>query len=193
MLAFDEAKHEYRWKGAVVPGVTSVLEPLYDWLKEIPSHVLERKAAIGRETHIACDLLDKDDLDWDSLDPVVKPYVDSYIGWLDLARPTLLAGEQKVYHPVHRYAGQFDRLFLIDGVKWDTDLKTTSVISRGVGVQTAAYQAARGDAKPEDMRGALQLLATGKPAKLHPFTDRDDFPIFLSLLNLNRWRHKHGS
>lgn len=203
MLLRDEASHTYTWAGAPVPGVTSVIKPLYDWLGQIPAHILERKSEIGKATHLACELFDNGDLDERiPLDPLVQPYFDSYLRWLDAEKPVMQQNESYVYHSAHRYAGQLDRVFEMRGGMWWIDLKTTSQISAAVGVQTAAYMQAqiedliRGMSAKEasefkPRRGALQLQADGSIAKLVEFADRDDFAYFLSLLNLYRWREKH--
>lgn len=197
MLTFDEGPHVYKWNGIVVPGVTTVLNPAYEWLQTVNPYVLERKAMIGRETHIACKYLADDELDWDSLDQAVRPYVESYAEWLAMAGVKLLLTEFQVYNPLHSYAGTEDVCFDLGGDVWDVDLKTTSAISEAVGLQVAAYSDARQRMprcgfKGRVRRGALQLLPTGKAAKLTEFKDASDLNHFLSFLNLHRWRTKHG-
>lgn len=189
-LEFNEERHEYRHRGRVVPSVTQVLSPLYDFSRVDPE-VLARKAAIGTAVHRACELLDRGErLDPDSIDPEVAPYVVQYAGFHDAMRPRVLANEQQVYHAGLGYAGTLDRVYDIGGETLVVDLKTTAAAEPAHGVQLAAYDAA--------------LPAGGKPRRravllLHPhewrikeFSGADDWPVYVSLLTLHRWRAKNA-
>ena len=50
MLTFDAEKHEYRWNGQLVPGVTSILEPLTDF-SFVPPDVLRAAQDFGTAVH----------------------------------------------------------------------------------------------------------------------------------------------
>lgn len=190
-LTFDQERHEYRWNGAVVPSVTQVLAPLYDF-GGIPRDVLARKASIGTATHLACELIDQgQELDPESIDPAVAPYVDAYRRFLDESKPTVIACEQRVFHPMLRYAGTLDRVYEIDGRRLLVDLKTTAEIHAAVGVQLAGYLGTWQELKPSMERAALQLRNDGT-YRLVTFSDQGDWPLFLSLLNLHRWKTKHA-
>ena len=62
VLTFDPEKHEYRINGVLVPSVSQILAPLYDFSK-IPRDVLERKRQIGTAIHKAIELDLLGDLD----------------------------------------------------------------------------------------------------------------------------------
>ena len=68
-----------------------------------------------------------------------------------------------------------------------------SVQNLATGVQTAAYSAAlpQDRRKKERRRYALQLKGDGT-YRLHPFTERTDFDVFVSCLNLYGWKTRHG-
>jgi hypothetical protein len=143
VLQFDQPTHTYTLDGVRVPSVTQVLKPLYNF-EGIPLATLNAKARLGTAVHRACELLDNDDLDEESeegraaLAPLAG-YLAGYKKFKSDMRPKLLANEQLLHHPVHRYAGQIDRSYAFEGHVWDVDLKSTVSMSPIVGLQTAAY------------------------------------------------------
>lgn len=194
---FDEASHCYTLAGAVLPSVTTVLKPLYDF-RFVNPEVLAAKAAIGTAVHRAAELLDMDDLDEESDDgraalAPIAGYLDGYKRFLSDKKPIVLENETRLYHPAHLYAGTIDRRYELEGDVWDVDLKSTVAMSPVVGIQTAAYSEmfkANGH-KAKARRGALQLFPDGK-YKLWEFKDPGDFAVFLSLLTVQRFKEKHS-
>lgn len=196
-LQFDEAAHRYTLDGEVLPSVTTLLKPLYDFSRITPE-ILAAKAALGTSVHRACELLDNDDLDQETdegkagLAPIAG-YLAGYEKFKAEMKPVVLENESRMYHPVHRYAGTIDRRYEIGHDLWDIDLKSTVAMSPAVGLQTAAYSemfkanGLRGKAR----RGALQLFPDGK-YRLHEFKDPGDFAVFLSLLNVHRFKERHS-
>jgi len=194
---FDAAVHQYTLDGQVLPSVTGILKPLQNFYG-VPPDVLQAKAALGTAVHRACELLDNDDLDQESeegragLVPIAG-YLDGYKKFKAELEPVVLENETQQYHPVHLYAGTIDRRYTIKHDLWDIDLKSTVAMSPVVGLQTAAYSemfkanGVRGKAR----RGALQLFPDGK-YKLHEFKDPSDFAVFLSLLNVHRFKERHS-
>jgi hypothetical protein len=197
VLQFDPGLHAYTFEGVRVPSVTQVLKPLYSF-EGIPVSVLNAKAALGTAVHRACELLDMDDLDEESdagragLVPIAG-YLAGYKRFKADKKVKILANEQRLFHPVHRYAGTIDRSYAMEGHVWDVDLKSTVSMSPLVGVQTAAYTEmfrANGRTTPA-RRGALQLFPDGT-YKLHEFADPGDFSVFLSLLTIQRFKERHS-
>jgi hypothetical protein len=196
LFTFDPVAHRYTLDGAPLPSVTQVLAPLYDFAG-IPSAVLENKRLLGGDVHLACELLDRNDLDDESdegreaLVPIAG-YVDAYKRFLAQTEAQVVENETRLWHPVHLYAGTIDRRYRIDGQLWDVDLKTTAVISPIVGPQTAAYSSmlqAHGHPAPQ-RRAALQLLPSGD-FRLVEFKDPQDFAVFLSMLTVHRFQERN--
>jgi len=192
MLLFEEATHTYRFDGAVVPSVTQILAPLND-LSFVDPQVLEYKRQLGTAVHKATELYDLGDLDEDSLAPVIRPYLDAWIRFRREKPFEILGMEQKVYHPLHRYAGTYDRMISMDGRRGPLDIKTGETLP-GYGPQTAAYKAASEAETGERLTGrwTIQLRDDGT-YRLHTKADADDWPVFLSCLNLYRFRNKHAA
>lgn len=195
MIVLDEATHTYTLNGVVVPGVTSILNELQDFSR-VPPHILIPAQELGTAVHMACELYDRGTLDLASLDPMIEPYLEGYRKFLHDKRPEWFLIEERTYHAAHGYAGMLDRGGTLDGELAILDLKTTRALDLGLaGPQTAAYMEAVNhsmtNGTPYKTRYALQL-DDGGGYHLKRCADRADLAVFLSCLNLTRWRHKHG-
>lgn len=190
LLTFDEASHVYRFMGDVVPGVTQVLKPLCNF-DRVPREVLEAKAELGRQVHYACQLLDEDDLDEDSVTEEIEPYLQA---WRQFRLDTgcqVLAIEKRVFEPMFLYAGTLDRVLAFKGAKWLVDLKTCFTTPMAAGPQTAAYLRALGDTSVTH-RAALRLRPDGT-YRFDPLTGADDWSAFMAALTLHRFKEAHSN
>jgi hypothetical protein len=190
LLTFDEATHTYRLLGAVVPSVTQVLTPLID-LSGIPPAVLEAKRQLGQDVHFACQLLDEDDLDEDSVTEDIEPYLRAYRKFKADTGARVLLNERQVAEPMLMYAGTLDRVMEIGGTRWLIDLKTCIASPIAVGPQTSAYLRALGDTRVTH-RGALRLRPNGT-YRLDHLTGADDWSVFVSCLTLWRFKETNGA
>ena len=188
LLTFDEERHEYRFMGEVVPGVTSILKPLVDF-SGIPRDVLAAKADLGRRVHETCQFWDEDDLDEESVQADVEPYLKAWKLFRKTTGAQVLQNERPVYEPLMNYAGTLDRVIQFDGAKWLIDLKTCFTTPLSAGPQTAAYLRALGD-NTVSRRAALRLRPDGT-YRLDPLTGADDWSVFMSCLTLNRFLEKN--
>lgn len=198
MLTFDEAKHEYRWHGQVVPHVTGILAPLVDYSMVDPED-LARAQEFGRRQHRLVELECKGDLDPDALDPFWRPHLFALRTCIAETGLRVLASERKVFHHVYGYAGQLDLEVAIYNDEGIIDVKKSFSAGRATGPQLAAYLEARneerkraGEKKKLRTRHALRLVPESKPPyRLKEFTDPDDFGCFVGLLKVQRWKEKH--
>lgn len=192
-LTLDEASHTYRMGAQVVPGVTQVLDAALQEYQHVATHVLEIAADFGRNVHAACDLYDRAELDWNTLDMRLAPYVTAWARFLDESGVTIIASELRVYHPRQRYAGTLDALGVFPRRRRPSviDRKTTAVIPKSVGPQTAAYREARAAQGFElgTDRYCVHLRSDAS-YKLLKLAAPGDYPLFLSCLNV--WRFKNG-
>lgn len=193
-LIFDAATHTYTLGGKRLPSVTEIIQDcrLEDY-SMVPPDVLEAAREFGSHVHQATHLFDLGELDWATLDPEIKPYVEAWGTFLDDTGAVVIASEQPVVHEKLGYAGTPDR-----GLAWDSrivipDLKATAVVPRTVGIQTSAYaeayQSMRGGRKPDRCCVHLTPNAKGRPYKSHPRRELSDWSMFLSALNCWRFRH----
>jgi hypothetical protein len=185
VLTFDAATHRYGIDGKPVPSVTQVLSMLDNW-ENVPRDVLEAARDFGRKVHSACALHNSGELDTESLDPLLLPYLDAWRKFLEESNVTLVASETRVMHHGFGYAGTFDALLERRGHRWLIDIKSGAVPVT-VGPQLAAYAQALGS---KVRRYSVQLRADGT-YRCEPYTSSTDWSIFLSCLNVWKWREKH--
>ncbi len=188
-----DAGHVYRLDGRVVPGVTQVLN-LVSELDGIPRAVLAAAAEFGQHVHQATDLFDRGTLDIETLDPKLAPYLAAWQKFLADSRVVIVSSESFVHHPALGYAGQRDRrvLFPESKLPHTLDIKTSALMPRTVGPQTAAYRECdlhRG-LESSPVRYCVHLKADAT-YRLHRLTDRADFSIFVSCLNIWRFLNAH--
>jgi len=159
VIEFDEAAHTYSVNGQRKPSVTQILKPLVDFSMINPD-VLEAKSALGRRVHLATELDDDGSLDESSVGDDVAPYL---AGWRQFKEDTgalVLMSEQRVYHPGSNYCGTLDRVLAFAGNDWLIDIKSSTVVHKAVGPQTAAYLEALAPGRPM-RRGVVQLRPDG--------------------------------
>lgn len=185
-LEFDVAAHRYRLNGRIVPSVTQVLARYEDW-SMVPPAVLEAARIFGQQVHEACDLFDRDGLEWSSLDPEVVPYVEAWKKFLHESGAIVIASEQPLAHEQLGYAGTPDKVLSWDRSIVIPDLKATAVVPRTVGVQTAgyakAYQSMHGGREPA--RRCIHLQSG--QYRVHARKSPADWTLFLSALNWHKF------
>jgi len=166
------------------PHVTDVIALVRN-MQWTPEYALER----GRMVHKACALMDGWEgslgLDFDSLHPVLVPYVEAYQLFLKAFKPDYIAIEANVKHMEYRYQGRLDRATETEVL----DFKCGGDRHAATGLQLAGYERAFG--KRRRHRLAVHLLPTGR-FFIVEYRDRADFPLFLGLLNIHQWRLKYG-
>jgi hypothetical protein len=189
MLTRDD-NHVYRWNGVQVPGVTSILEPL-SMLGGISLEVLNKKSDLGRRVHLATELDDQDDLDESSIEDDVAPYLAAWRKFKAEKRVEILATEEFVFHPAHKYGGQLDRIIRMDASKFMLDIKTSVEVYMSAGPQTAAYLAAYRD--PTVTRRCVVQLRPDGTYRFEELNDLMDWPVFLSCLTISSYKAKHAN
>lgn len=193
-LTFDPASHTYTLDGQLVPGVTKVLEVLPSAYVHVDPDVLERAAEIGRAVHWIIEHEILGDLVADEVDFHLLPYLDQ---WLDFRRTSgfePLLSEGQVWSRRYRYAGTLDLFGRLNGRKALIDAKRTAAVPRSAGPQTAGYELALRECRP-DVLGAderadrFALHLTPKRWQLVPFRAAADQRVFLSALNIHQWSY----
>lgn len=191
MLTFDELSHTYKWHGAIVPSVTTIIAPLIDYSMVSPA-TLERGRLLGSAVHRMTELHDQDDLDEGSLDDLMQKYLE---GWKKFRADTGFVPdtiEHRMYHPTHRYCGTSDRTGVIKGKKAVIDIKKMLTLGKVIGIQLAAYQAMHNlEGAGVTHRYALGLRPDGT-YRLEPFINPNDFAVFIALLTVKNWRVANG-
>jgi hypothetical protein len=199
VLTFNEALHEYRWNGAVLPHVTGILAGLIDF-SFVKAEDLERARAEGIAQHKLIELECKGGLDVNALDPYWKPHLAAFRTCVAETGFKIIASERKVRHPTYGYAGTLDMEAELFDAEAILDLKRSFYGGPVIGLQLAAYLEARNAERARERitkklkkRYALRLLPGSKPPyRLKEYTDAEDFGVFLGLLKTQRWKEKYS-
>jgi len=188
---FEARGHVYRYEGRIVPSVTQVLSLAgIDELANVPRRCLARAAELGTAVHQACEFLDQDDLDLDSLDPEIVGYV---LAWqrfkqehdfapVVIERRGIAVGDRN-------YGFCLDRIGVIGEHELLVEIKTGTKPMPSWAIQTAAY------AEAEEFDGArltVHVAADGS-YNLIPHPDPNDFKVWHHALEVAWWKLQHGA
>jgi hypothetical protein len=192
---FIEETHTYICEGRIVPSVTQVLDACglvcYD---HIPKAILDHKAEIGQAAHAACHYLDEGELEWESLDPEVEPYVRA---WQKFRSEAPFQHELVEHRGIAQADGMtfgftLDRTGTFDGRPVLLEIKCTANVEISWGPQTAAYELAQ--CKRDGIRRA-RIAVHLKPNETYSllrFSEVQDYQIFKAALAIETWRkNKH--
>lgn len=187
ILTFDEATHTYRHNGEVRPSVTQVLSKLHDFAM-VSKEVLEAAQERGTAVHKLCQFHDENDLQPESIGDY-WPYLDAWIKFCADRKAKWDGIEWQGYSTRYGYAGTMDRRGFLGGTRYIVDIKTSAQSHPVWGMQTAAYRQLCAEQDPAWLmarRGTVQLRPNGTYTFL-PWDRPDDWPAFLSLINLTNW------
>ena len=188
-IVFKEDTHQYFVDGKEYPSVTTILESLTDY-SFVNKELLDRAARFGTAVHKATELYDNNELDFDTLDPNLLPYVEAWDMFLHQYKPEILSVEQRVAS-MYGYAGTLDRYAIINGKRTIIDIKSGTVVPKYTGLQLSAYgQAITEGGGIIDQRYVVHLQPCNY--KVLSFNSKMDFNIFKSALNLYRWSQQHA-
>ena len=161
----------------------------------VPESNLEYARLRGDAVHYGCELFDRDELDWDTVQKELIGYIKAWQSFRQQTgfEPELI--EHRVFHPGLRYAGTVDRAGLLSGVHGVLDIKAVAQMYPATGLQLAAYQQALHQSLPLhphrfEARWSVQLKADGT-FRFHAYEDPNDWPSFVSLLSAINWANKH--
>jgi hypothetical protein len=106
-IQFNESEHIYTKNGIVLPSVTQIMNPLYDAVYgKANMNASDNGKSKGKEIHRAID--DYCEFGMIDISEEYKPYLYSFIKYLDDKGLTVVASEVMLCHPVYNYAGTID-------------------------------------------------------------------------------------
>jgi hypothetical protein len=202
-LTFEPEAHVYHLNGQRLPSVTQVLEPLINY-DGVPNGILQHAADRGTAVHLATEFWDDGDLDEESIDPEVLPYVQAWQRFRAESGFVVERSEVRVYSARHRFAGTFDCLGILRGRRVIVEKKTTAILAAATAIQVTAYRRAYNETcrPPERIRQSYSVhLRRDGTYRLDEWTpDEDHWGAFLALLNpeheqsaatVAAWKAKH--
>ncbi len=183
-LIFQPETHQYFKGGAELPSVTRILSEMGFVDK---SFYTPDSATRGSYVHKATELDDHGELDDESIDDIILPYLTAWRAFKRESRVIIREIEKPVCNEIYRYAGTLDRIVELNGTQAILDIKSGN-IEAWVGLQLAAY--AMAESKPNIQRYAVQLSNDGK-YKVHHFTDTNDRNIFTAAVACYHWQQNN--
>ena len=136
MVEYNDSIHEYTLGGIHIPSVSELLKPVTGEFECAPMYA-ERGTAVHNLTEL-----------WDIglyfpelADDELTTYMMAYEDFHDQHDVEVLRLERIVFNRELMYAGRLDRIWLIDGVKHLTDIKTGGKYKQHI-FQLCAYQMA---------------------------------------------------
>lgn len=144
MLTFDEVKHEYRYNGKVIPGVSTLCDLILGKpYADIPKNILENAANFGTDVHLAVEYYNEFGLRKD-LPPAQEHCLNEWISLKEKHGIQIIESEKAVHYN-GLYAGTLDARALMDGKRWLMDFKTTSAMNEERNaLQLSLYRLAHG-------------------------------------------------
>jgi hypothetical protein len=186
MITYDEARHEYRLHGKVVPHVTKILSEtgLID-----ATWFTAESAERGRRVHDAIHRSDMG-IDCGAITDEVLPYLCAWREFVEVAKVKIVASEKRVWSSRLRYAGTLDKYARAGDRPIIIDIKTGPVMP-WCALQTAAYMYAMLEMHQKvDGRMGVHLGADGKYS-VHSYGEfRSDFAQFTTALL--QWRNQNN-
>ena len=191
-FTFDAHAHRYYLDGIEIPGVTCILKTV--GLSPVYGNGFFNEATFrGTHVHECCELLDlPDGLDWPSVYPKYKGWVDGYVKFKQDTGAVPLEVERQLLHHAFRFAGTLDRRYRFpDGSTAQLDIKS-GVETEWHCWQTAGYYLLGLSTDPSwkaDRRGCLYLKENGT-YQLVWHDDPGDLRIFSSALTITHTRRR---
>jgi hypothetical protein len=187
-LTFDETTHTYRLDNERVPHITQVLALAgLDCWEHVPPEVMAAARARGTAVHRLVQFWLEDDLDWDTVDESLVPYLDAYLEFATHSRfePDMI--ETPLVHRALRFAGTPDLVGPFGNMRGIVELKSGG-ITEAAQLQTAGQAILVNE---PCRRFGLQLKPNGRP-KIVEFTNALDRNVFLSALSIAHFKLRNG-
>ena len=139
----------------------------------------------GDIIHQCTAMIDRDTLDWASVDERIKGYLEAYMSFREQSKWVFEHIEKALYHPIYGYCGMFDRFPPLLDIK----------CGQGFPLQLTAYaELLKANGYNPGLEGYfLNLLATGK-YNLKPYKfSRTDRNIWLSAVSIYNYKRRNGN
>jgi len=180
----------------IKPRVTGIMqaEGLIDF-SMVRQDIMERAQVFGTAVHKAAELWDLGTLDINNLDPAIVPYLE---GWKNFLKDYGLTFtpeeiEHRLVSKRYGFGGTPDRWHTEKGLL--VDIKSTTAMYPATAIQTMAYQMLIEESLKIKIKKRIGVQLTGEPGKgykIAPYKDTSDKSVFLSCLNVYRWKQRKG-
>ncbi len=184
-LELDEATHLYTLGDRKLISVTQGISIL-DTRWRDPWY-LER----GRLIHLACEYYDRGELDFSTVDPQIRSYLDAYIKFLTDTKFKVTAVEYRLSHPTLFYAGTLDRIGILNQNEVLIDIKSGAKVDTDE-LQGAGYwELCRANGTSIKKIFDLYLKDNGNYSLIEIENPKFFLSVFLACLKITQWRQNH--
>lgn len=192
-FTFNPETHEYFVDGIKYPGVTDIIkaEGVSNFDMVNPA-VLEAARDFGKKGHKMIEFWNLGKLNEDKLSAPLKPYLESWKQFVSDYKVEIIAVETKLYSKIWRYAGTLDVVAKMKGLLSLIDVKFSKQLYSSVDLQTGGYAKLWEDNNKEKIKKRYCVRPTEKRAKVDPLTETTDTSVFLSALQMYRWKERKG-
>ena len=152
-LEFIEEGHIYLKDGIIIPSVSDILKFIFpNKYSDIPIEILQNKAIYGTKVHEVVEMLEKEQKfeigalkqEIEGINYIIESSIEQYLKLKKEFEIEMLEQEQIVNYKNH-YAGRFDMVANINGVRSLCDIKTTAELDEEyLSWQLSFYELAKG-------------------------------------------------
>ena len=144
MLTFDEEKHEYRFNGEVIPGVSTLCDLILGKpYKDVPKHILENAADFGTNVHLAIEYYNEYGLK-KNLPPAQEHCLNEWISLKEKHKVQIIESE-KIVHYNGLFAGTLDARAIFKNKRYIIDYKTSAAMNNErYSLQSSLYRLCEG-------------------------------------------------
>ena len=192
---FDQESHVYRLNGKIIPSVTGILSDagLFDY-RGVPPEVMEAARLFGQAVHRATELYDMESLDMATVNEPLIPYLEAWKKFR--ADFKVVIYPSWIEKPICSYKYQFgtipDRICSIGNKVTLIEVKSTATIQKAVAIQMGGQEiVVEENYGKVRQRIAVQLKPDGT-YRIEEFKNPTDKTVFISALNVWRWRKENN-
>lgn len=194
-FTFNPETHEYFVDKVKYPSVSEIIKSagISDF-SNVRADVLEAACKFGKAVHKATELWDAETLNEAKLSEPLKPYLECWKRFVVDYKVKVLWSERQLYSPLWKFAGTLDRVAEVNGKMCILDIKTSKSLYPSVAIQTAAYKKLWEDNfkdKEMQIKKRYCVRLTEKLAKVDQLKEKTDESVFLSALQLYRFRERN--
>lgn len=190
-LVFNEQDHTYKLNGVLIPSVSTLLDPLYDF-RFVSQENLEKARKKGKAIHRTIELYEKGTLDQDTLHPFLASCLKQWIDFKQVMGYVASISEHMVHSDQFGYAGTLDGGGKMGDFEMLLDVKSGSKYEPHK-LQTMGYKIAAVERKilsESCKRGSIYIDHDSWDFEYH-HDEGGDRAAFLSLLTIHKWRQKN--
>lgn len=189
---FEKEGHKYTLDGDVLSHITAVIAAV-----QPVTFFTEESRDRGTAVHACVESIVKGDGNLEDLvhaEPDAVGYIKALERFFSEKKLKVKLCEFPLYHSRYLYAGTLDLYGTIDGRKEPDVIDVKSGVSHpSHGLQTAAQAELLFNNKYKKPRRRFSLLLQPDGQyKLVQHKEHTDFSVFLSLLNIHRWKKSHN-